>query len=223
MIGVSEFMFLLLIGICIGFIYIVHKFFGKSEFYLLGIIYTIISFLMSFKLINVFGMDINPSIIFTSGLFMIIYYFVNRYDIKECKKFILLILVSSIASNLMLLSTAFMIPSIYDNSSNLYSNLVFDNLIIFILSPTAMVIASCLSGYSFNELKGEYKKNIRNVITIIGIMFIYNFIFIYFSYAFLIRFDNALLIAVENYFVSSIIMIIYMFIINKIFSVKKVK
>ena len=50
----SEFVFLLLVGICIGFIYIVHKYFSKSEFYLLGIIYTIISFLMSFKLINIF-------------------------------------------------------------------------------------------------------------------------------------------------------------------------
>lgn len=81
----SEFVFLLLVGICIGFIYIVHKYFSKSEFYLLGIIYTIISFLMSFKLINIFGMDVNPSIIFTSGIFMIIYYFINRYDVKEYK------------------------------------------------------------------------------------------------------------------------------------------
>ncbi|UKI27447.1 MAG: hypothetical protein L6V91_02130 [Bacilli bacterium] len=54
-------------------------------------------------------------------------------------------------------------------------------------------------------------------------MFIYSFIFIYFSYAVLIRFNKALLIAVENYFISSIIMIMYMFIINKIFNVKKVK
>ena len=61
------------------------------------------------------------------------------------------------------------------------------------------------------------------IIAIIGIMFIYSFIFIYFSYAVLIRFNKALLIAVENYFISSIIMIMYMFIINKIFNVKKVK
>ena len=60
----SEFVFLLLVGICIGFVYIVHKYFSKSEFYLLGIIYTIISFLMSFKLINIFGMDIYDYLLF---------------------------------------------------------------------------------------------------------------------------------------------------------------
>lgn len=219
----SEFVFLLLVGICIGFIYIVHKYFSKSEFYLLGIIYTIISFLMSFKLINVFGMDVNPSIIFTSGIFMVIYYFINRYDVKEYKKFILLIFSTSIVCNLFLLSTSFMIPSIYDNSSNLYQSLILDNLVIFILYPVSIFVTSCLSGYCFRELKEENKKNIKNVVTIIGIMFIYSFIFIYFSYAVLIRFDKALLIAVENYFISSIIMIMYMFIINKIFNVKKVK
>ena len=219
----SEFVFLLLVGICIGFIYIVHKYFSKSEFYLLGIIYTIISFLMSFKLINIFGMDVNPSIIFTSGIFMIIYYFINRYDVKEYKKFILLIFSTSIVCNLFLLSTSFMIPSIYDNSSNLYQSLILDNLVLFILYPVSILVTSCLSGYCFRGLKEENKKNIKNIIAIIGIMFIYSFIFIYFSYAVLIRFNKALLIAVENYFISSIIMIMYMFIINKIFNVKKVK
>ena len=52
---VGEVLFLLFIVICIGLIYIVHKYFGKYEFYFLGVIYTVISFLMSFKLINIFG------------------------------------------------------------------------------------------------------------------------------------------------------------------------
>ena len=47
----SEFVFLLLVGICIGFIYIVHKYFSKSEFYLLGIIYTIISLFSIYNII----------------------------------------------------------------------------------------------------------------------------------------------------------------------------
>ena len=74
---VGEVLFLLFIVICIGLIYIVHKYFGKYEFYFLGVIYTVISFLMSFKLINIFGLNINPSIIFSSGLLAILYYFIN--------------------------------------------------------------------------------------------------------------------------------------------------
>ena len=184
----GELIFLLFIFICIGFIYIIHKYFGKYEFYALAIIYTIISFLMSFKLINVFGLDINPSIIFSGGILMILYYFINRYDIKEYKK------------------------------------LILDNLVILIVFPISLLITLILSGYSFKELKKEVKnKNFKIIVTIIGLMFIDTFIFIYFSYAFLISFDKAIVIAVQNYFVKSIIMIIYMFIINKILSVKKVK
>ena len=41
--------FLLLICICLGLIYIVHRYFDKHEFYILAIIYSVLSFIMSFK------------------------------------------------------------------------------------------------------------------------------------------------------------------------------
>ena len=117
-----------------------------------------------------------------------------------------------------------MIPSIYDKTSSLYQSLVLDNLVMFITYPIAMIVTLCLGGYCFKTLKEEKeKKNIKIIATIVGLMFIDTFIFIYFSYAFLIRFDKAIIIAIENYFIKSIIMIIYVFIINKILSVKKVK
>ena len=220
----SEILFLLFITICIGIIYIIHKYYGKYEFYFIGIIYTIISFFMSFKLINVFGMDINPSIIFSSGLLVIIYYFIKRYDIKEYKKFNMMIIITNIILYIYLLVNTFMIPSIYDRMSSLYQNLVLNNLIIFITYPISMIITLYLGGYCFKELKGETeKKSIKLAATILGLMFIDTFIFIYFSYAFLIRFDKAIIIAIENYFIKCIIMIMYVFFVNKILSVKKVK
>ena len=95
---------------------------------------------------------------------------------------------------------------------------------MFITYPIAMIVTLYLGGYCFKTLKEEKeKKNIKIIATIVGLMFIDTFIFIYFSYAFLIRFDKAIIIAIENYFIKSIIMIIYVFIINKILSVKKVK
>ena len=95
---------------------------------------------------------------------------------------------------------------------------------MFITYPIAMIVTLCLGGYCFKALKEEKeKKNIKIIATIVGLMFIDTFIFIYFSYAFLIRFDKAIIIAIENYFIKSIIMIIYVFIINKILNVKKVK
>ena len=223
MINLSELVFLLLIILCVFFIFIGHRYFSKKEFYLLGIIYTIISFLMSFKLISVFGMSINAGIIFTSGIYMLIYYFIKKYDIKEYKRFILVIVITSLVFDMFLLSTSYMIPSIYDEMASLYQGLVFDNLIIFILFPVVTCVIAYLIGYSFSNLMGEEKRNLKLIIAIIGIMFIDCFLFIYFSYAVLIRFDNAIVIAIENYFVKSIIMVLYMFLVNRIIDVKKVK
>ena len=88
--------FLLLMAICLGLVYVVHKYFGKEEFYLLGIIYSIVSFIMSFKIVEIIGVNINANVIFSSGLLLILYYFVNRYNEKESRKFIFTTVICSL-------------------------------------------------------------------------------------------------------------------------------
>ena len=180
--------------------------------------------LMSFKLIKVFGVNINASVIFSSGLLIILYYFINRYGKSEIKRLIMAIFVSTFVSGCFLMLNTFMIPSIYDNNSPFYQNLVLDNLAIVILYPISLLITLLLSSYCFELLKNEDKNRlIKTLVTIIGLMFIDTFIFIYFSYAILIRFDIAIVIALDNYLVKAIIMVIYILIINKVFKIRKVK
>ena len=105
--------FLLLICICLGLIYIVHRYFDKHEFYILAIIYSVLSFIMSFKLVNIFGIDINLGIIFSSGLLVILYYFVNRYGKGEDKKLITTIGVSTILLGIILLLNTFIVPCLF--------------------------------------------------------------------------------------------------------------
>lgn len=216
--------FLLLMAICLGLVYLVHKYFGKKEYYVLGIIYSIISFILSFKIINIFGMNINANVIFSSGLLLILYYFVNRYNEKESRRFIFSMISITLVCTTILVGTSVMVPSIYDGASAYYENMVFDNLAILILYPISMAITMFLSEYCFKELKKEEKKkNIKTILTLFGIVFIDTAVFIYFSYAFIIRFNASLVIAVDNYIVKIIIMIIYVLIINRLFMVRKVK
>ena len=123
-----------------------------------------------------------------------------------------------------MVSTSLMIPSIYDVIGANYDNLILDNLCIVILYPISLFITLYLSGYCFEEFK-HIKKNkyIKLLLIIIGIMFIDTFIFIYFSYAFLIRFNTSVMITLGNYLVKTIITFIYIILINKIIKVKKVK
>lgn len=216
--------FLLLMAICLGLVYLVHKYFGKEQFYLLGIIYSIVSFMMSFKIIDVLGVSVNANIIFSSGLLLMLYYFVNRYNEKESRRFIFTIVGSSLLCMCFFMLTGFMVPSIYDKMSVFYQSLVLDNLAIVILYPVSLIVTMFLSEYCFKELKKEEKKRtIKTIFTIFGIMFIDAAIFIYFSYAFIIRFDTAMEIAIDNYLVKVGIMIIYILIVNKLFMVRKVK
>ena len=216
--------FLLLMAICLGLVYIVHKYFGKEEFYLLGIIYAIVSFIMSFKIVEILGVNINANIIFSSGLLLILYYFVNRYNEKESRKFIFTTVICSLICMCFFMITAFMMPSIYDKMSVFYQSLLLDNLAIVILYPISLCATMFLSEYCFKELKKEEsKKDIKTILVIFGIMFIDVAIFIYFSYAFIIKYDTAIEIAIDNYLVKVGIMIIYTLIVNKLFMVRKVK
>lgn len=218
------FIFLLLIVICIGSIYIVHKYFGKNEFYLLAIIFSILSFLLSFKIVHIFGININNNIIFEAGIVSILYYFVNRYNESETKKYNMSILISTIVCGLFLLFTSLMIPSIYDEMSEFYADIFISNIVIFIFYPLSLFVLLILSGYSFKELKGNVKnKNIKLLLTLLGIVFIDTLLFVYFSYAFIIRYDKAIFISIDNYVIRTLLVILYIFSINMILKVKKVK
>ncbi|MGM9876249.1 MAG: hypothetical protein ACI310_03350 [Bacilli bacterium] len=216
--------FLLLISICLGLIYLVHKYLGKSEFYILAIIYSILSFIMSFKLVNIFGVDINLSIIFSSGLLVILYYFINRYGKGEDKKLITTIGISTILFGIILILNTIIVPSLSDKNSIIYQSLIFDNIPILILYPISLIGTLIFSSYIFNELKKEDSyRLVKTLLTVVGIVFADVFIFIYFSYAFIIKFDTSIMIALGNYLFKTIITIMYILIINKIFDVKKVK
>lgn len=216
--------FLLLISICLELIYLVHKYLGKSEFYILAIIYSILSFIMSFKLVNIFGVDINLGIIFSSGLLVILYYFINRYGKGEDKKLITTIGISTILFGIILILNTIIVPSLSDKNSIIYQSLIFDNIPILILYPVSLIGTLIFSSYIFNELKKEDSyRLVKTLLTVVGIVFADVFIFIYFSYAFIIKFDTSIMIALGNYLFKTIITIMYILIINKIFDVKKVK
>lgn len=218
------FVLVLLMAICMGVIYIVHRYFGKNEFYLLAIIYTIISFVMSFKIVHIFGTDINLGIVFSSSLIMILYYFIYRYGNDDGRRVSILMIVSTLVCASFMMINAFMIPSLYDKMSSFYQNMVLDNLAVICLYPMALSVALVLSNYAFNEfLHVKDKRFIKFVLVLLGISFIDVALFVYFSYAIIIRFDIAMGIAISSYLFKCLIMVSYFLIVDKLFVIRKVK
>ncbi len=220
----GEIVFLLLSIICIGLIFVAHKYFGKEEFYFLAVIYAVVAFVMSFKTIQILGVNVNANVIFDTGIIFILYYFVNRYNYKDSKKLMLTVLICVLITSMFLITTSIMVPSLYDRFSISYQNMLLDSLPIIIIYPISLLITMILSGYCFRELKEEKSSRfIKMLFTVIGIAFIETCIFVYFSYAILIDFRKALLIALDCCLVKIILMVVFVMLTNKIFKVKKVK
>ena len=218
--GILLFLFL----VCLVLIYVVHRYFDKNYFYLLTIIYIVTSLLTSFKLINIFGIDINANIMFYLGIISIIYYFVNRYSYDECKKFFHLIIITLVFISITLILTSLFVPSLYDLFGSNYTNLMFNNILTIILNTFCLSLTSLLSFYTFNILKNEKdKKTLKFILTLVGILFIDSFLFSYFSYAFTYDFKYALMLSINNYLMRVLFMSLDILLVNKIFKVVKVK
>lgn len=220
----SEFIFILLIVICLYSMSVIHKYYDKKAFYVFTTIASIASLIMSFKLVKVFGININMSIVFNTVLIFILYYFVTKYNHKETNRLIFLDIISILLANIFLITTAVAVPSVYDRFNIYYQHLVFDNLVVMLLYPISTLVSLLLSRYCMIELSSDKNRRVfKTILTMLGITFIYNLLFVYFSYAFLINFSDALVVALDNYLVQAIMMIVFIFVLNKIFKVKKVK
>lgn len=218
------FVFILLFIIMLGLIYLVHRYLGKSELYLLALIYSILSFIMSFKMIDIFGIYINGSVIFSTGLIIILYYFINRYNKKEIKRLINSIILSICFADIIILINGLIEPSLYNNNFAYFRDMLVNNYMIFILYPISTYITLRLSSYVFNSIKGDSERDMVYIILLmLGIIFVDVFIFIYFSYGITLGFIPAFMIAFGNYIIKTIMVIGSIYIIDMIIKTKKVK
>ena len=220
----NVFVFILLFIIMLGLIYLVHRYLGKSELYLLALIYSILSFIMSFKMIDIFGIYINGSVIFSTGLIIILYYFINRYNKKEIKRLINSIILSICFADIIILINGLIEPSLYNNNFAYFRDMLVNNYMIFILYPISTYITLRLSSYVFNSIKGDSERDMVYIILLmLGIIFVDVFIFIYFSYGITLGFIPAFMIAFGNYIIKTIMVIGSIYIIDMIIKTKKVK
>ena len=220
----SVLVFILLFIIMIGLIYLVHRYLSKSELYLLTLIYGIISFIMSFKMINIFGIYVNGSIIFSTGLIMILYYFINKYNEKEIKRLIISIILSICFIDVLVLINGLIEPSLYNNNYAYFRDMVVNNYIIFILYPICIFISLYLYSYLFKDMKKiKEDKDLKILLPILGFTFIDIFTFVFLTNIIKFRFDISFMIALGNYIVKSFIMIGSIFLIDRIVKIKKVK
>ena len=175
-------------------------------------------------MLNIFGIYVNGSIIFNTGLIMILYYFINKYNEKEIKRLIISIILSICFIDILVLINGLIEPSLYNNNYAYFRDMVVNNYMIFILYPIFTFISLFLYTYLFKEIKKiKEDKDLKILLPILGLTFIDIFIFVFLTNIIKFTFGISFMIALGNYIVKSLIMIGSIFIMDKIIKIKKVK
>ena len=215
---------ILMIILGIFFIFISQYLIEKNGIINVYLIYNIVSFLLSFKILEVFEININSNIILSSLFTMITYLLVEKLSIKEYKNLIKQTFTINIFLSIGLLISSFYIGSVNDINSVNMQNIFLNNYKILISYPIVTLINQILILLMTNIIKESIKNiNIRIIITNLTILMIETILFYISSYIFTGEFNYLLVLIISNYLIKVIITSLYTPFISYLINLKKVR
>ena len=185
---------------------------------------TIVSYLLSFKVLNIWGLSISANIITTISILEIVYLLIEKETKKNHYNYLFLTIFCLIATAFAILTTSSYIPSINDTLSTNMKGLFIDNYQILIIFPLLLIITEIISHPIYLTLNQIYQNKIISINLIYMVLGLLNsLIFSFIAYASDPSFLSKLNIALATYFIGLIISILYTPIFNYLTSKKKVR
>ena len=220
----SEIIFLIITIISMITIPLAYNYLDKKGLYIMLIIMTIVSYLLSFKVLNIWGLSVNANVITTISILEIVYLLIEKETKKNHYNYLFLTIFCLIATAFAILTTSSYIPSINDTLSTNMKGLFIDNYQILIIFPLLLIITEIISPQIYLTLKKIYENNIISINLIYKMLGLLNsLIFSFIAYASDPSFLSKLNIALATYFIGLIISILYTPIFNYLTSKKKVR
>lgn len=214
---------LLLILVSLLLIYSMYKIYDKRGLYFNLVIMNIMSFILSFKIIKIFSLNINLGLIPMISIFTIIYIIINKYSIKDKKNILSLSLYTNIITSILILITNYFIPTVSETISISIKGTFEYNYKILILYPIIILISQYIIIKLFNYLKEIQSNIIINItLTYITTGLVYTLVFYLIAYINLIDIKNTIFMGVSSFLIGIIITLLNTLIIDLIFK-KKVK
>lgn len=214
---------LLLILVSLLLIYSMYKIYDKRGLYFSLVIMNIMSFILSFKIIKIFSLNINLGLIPMISIFTIIYIIINKYSIKDKKNILSLSLYTNIITSILILITNYFIPTVSETISISIKGTFEYNYKILILYPIIILISQYIIIKLFNYLKEIQSNIIINItLTYITTGLVYTLVFYLIAYINLIDIKNTIFMGVSSFLIGIIITLLNTLIIDLIFK-KKVK
>lgn len=218
-----ELVFLLIFVITIFSIFSLFRLYDVKGLYLSLVLLLMVSYISSFKIINVFNFDINIGLIILTQVFTCIYIIISKYGKKEIKKIIKYTSFTIITTALFIITTCMYIPIEVNNYSVDFFNTFIINYKLLILFPILVII----SEYSTVKIYVFLEKYFKNIILSVMLTFIINaviyiIILLNLSYIKLLPIVNSILISLSTYIIGLLITFCSVAIINYIIKYKKV-
>lgn len=214
---------LLLILVSLLLIYSMYKIYDKRGLYFSLVIMNIMSFILSFKIIKIFSLNINLGLIPMISIFTIIYIIITKYSIKDKKTILSLSLYTNIITSILILITNYFIPTVSETISISIKGTLEYNYKILILYPIIILLSQYIIIKLFNYLKELQSNIIINItLTYITTGLVYTLVFYLIAYINLIDIKNTIFMGVSSFLIGIIITLLNTLIIDLIFK-KKVK
>ena len=214
---------LLLILVSLLLIYSMYKIYDKRGLYFSLVIMNIMSFILSFKIIKIFSLNINLGLIPMRSIFTIIYIIITKYSIKDKKTILSLSLYTNIITSILILITNYFIPTVSETISISIKGTFEYNYKILILYPIIILLSQYIIIKLFNYLKELQSNIIINItLTYITTGLVYTLVFYLIAYINLIDIKNTIFMGVSSFLIGIIITLLNTLIIDLIFK-KKVK
>lgn len=200
------------------------KMFDKRGLYFSLVIMNLITFVLSFKIIYIFKINLNLGIIPLIASLSIIYIFVSKYGYKETKNLLLISLYSNITLGILLITMNYFIPAITETISINMQGTFEYNYKILIVYPIIMTLSIYIV-IKLYELISALQKNTKVCIMLTYIItgLVYTIIFYVLSYLNVLEIQNSLFLGVSTYIVGIPIQIINLFLINNLINKKVIK
>lgn len=216
--------FILLIVLSIFFMYISLYMLDKKNYRYIYLIYSILGYLMSFKIIKLASINLSANIVIETLFLTLTYLIIEKTTKEEFIKIVKNIFKYNLLVGVLLLFGSLYIPVVTDVVSINIKYMIIDNYKILLIYPILLTILQLLTYLVYNSIK-ELKLNIQNniIISSLTILMVDSVIFNLFAYLFKIKLSNVILLILSNYLIKILLTTIYSYIISKQIDNKKVK
>lgn len=215
---------ILMIALGIFFIFVSQGLSEKNGIINIYSIYNIISFLLSFKLMDVMKININANIALSSLFTSLTYLIIEKSTAKEYKNIIKQIFTINVILSIVILLSSIYIGEINDVNSVNMQNIFISNYKILISYPIITLINQIVILLIYNTIKDTTQNiNIRIILTNLTTLMIETILFCISSYIFSIKLIYLPVLIISNYLIKVIITSIYTPFISYLIKLKKVK